>query len=222
MEKKHKKQIELMLGMAVQDIEQTGIMSIRLLVIKPDGTEFRFPPPQSFGVSLNLVSHSARMIYKKAMQMEVEKGKVIVGMFLYNSMITKPGDLVDNPNGETIYLLCMTVDGKIVIRQDYTVDENGKPVLGEKKVYDHDPEQSQMDYGTNAETLISLTNEEFAAIPEEDLAEGLPKEWIDYVHRERQNRDEDEWYCPKRATESSITDKKEGGSHEVPAAEETV
>jgi hypothetical protein len=51
---------------------------------------------------------------------------------------------------------------------------------------------------------------------------GFPKEWLDYVRRERKNRDEDEWYSPKRATESSITDKKEGGHDEIPAAEETV
>ena len=220
--KAYNKQIELMLGMAVQDIEQTGDMSIRLMVIKPDGTEFMFPPPQTIGISLNLESHSARMLHKRTMQLQVENGDIIAGMLLYNSMITKPGDLVDNPNDKSIYLLCMTIDGKTVIRQDYTIDETGKPVLGKKTVYEHDPEQSQIVYGANVEILMSYTDEQFAAIPEESWVGSIPKEWVDYVHRERQNRDSDEWSYAATEPIHSPPLAKKGGNDEVSTAEETV
>ena len=67
-----------------------------------------------------------------------------------------------------------------------------------------------------------MPDEMFAKVPQDTLSKSFPQEWIDYIHRERENRDEDEWYSPKREPDSSDPDTEQGGSHEVLAAEETV
>jgi hypothetical protein len=116
----------------------------------------------------------------------------------------------------------MTVDGKILIKQDYTINEAGKLVLGERTVIDHDPEDEFLVHGVLAERALGMPDEMFAKVPQETFSESFPQEWIDYIHRERENRDEDEWYSPKREPDSSDPDTEQGGSHEVLAAEETV
>ena len=69
--KKCKKQSELLLGLGMQDIEQQGRVSVRQLLVKADGTENMFPPPETNGVSLNLHSDSARIHFKRIMQQRV-------------------------------------------------------------------------------------------------------------------------------------------------------
>jgi len=59
--------IELLLGLGMQDIRQQGGASVRQLLVKADGTENMFPPPETNGVSLNLHSDSARMHFKRIM-----------------------------------------------------------------------------------------------------------------------------------------------------------
>jgi hypothetical protein len=222
MKKKYNKQIELLLGLGLQDIEQSGDVSIRQLSIKADGTENMFPPPETNGVSLNLHTDSARMDFKRIMQLRVEQGEFAGFLLLHNNIITKLGDLLEKPDGQSLYVSCMTVDGKILIKQDYTTNEAGKPVIGERTVIDHDPEDEFLVHGFLAEMALSMPDEMFAKVPQETFSESFPQEWIDYIHRERENRDEDEWYSPKREPDSSDPDTEQGGSHEVLAAEETV
>ena len=212
--------IELLLGLGLQDIEQSGDVSIRQLSIKADGTENMFPPPETNGVSLNL--HSARMHFKRIMQLRVEQGELAGFLLLHNNMITKLGDLLEKPDGQSLYVSCMTDEGKIVVKQDYTTNEAGKPVIGERTVIDHDPEDEFLVHGFLAEMALGMPDENFAKVPQETFSKSFPQEWIDYIHRERENRDEDEWYSPKREPDSSDPDTEQGGSHEVLAAEETV
>ena len=188
MVEKFNKQRELLLGLGMQDIEQQEDVPIRQLTINADGTESMFPPAQTHGVSLNLHSDSARILHKKTFQLKVEQGKILGFLLLYNNMVTKPGDLLDNPNGQSLYVLCMTIDGKIVVRQDYTTDEAGKLVLGERTVIDHDPEEEHLIHGFLAEMALSLPDELFES-HKDKMAEGLPQEWVDYVNRERENKD---------------------------------
>ena len=193
-------QIEMLIGLGIQDIEQKGQVSIREMAIKQDATETVFPPPGTSGISLNLQSHSSRMFFKRKMQLQVEKDAYAAVLLLYDSMITKPSDLLEKPTNQSLYVLCMTADEKIVVKQDYTKDEAGNPVLGERTVIDHDPEESQLAYGIIAEILQSCPDKDFEAIPEKLWAQNLPKEWVDYVRRERQNRDPTEWISPVAAS----------------------
>jgi len=221
MKKNFGPQIEMLFGLGIQDIEQTGDVLIRELSIKDDGAEELFPPSGTIGVSLNLHSHSARLNFKRVMELKTQKADIVGIMLLYNNMITNLKDLLDDQGKQSLYVLCMTADEKMLVRQAYTIDEAGKLVLGERIVLDHDPEETFLDHGFLAEQAVSMPDEMFAKVSKEILDDSFPKEWLDYIHRERKNRDEDEWYSPKRAT-ASITDKKEGGHDEVPAAEETV
>ena len=215
-------QIEMLLELGIQDIMHHGQISIREMAIKPDGTETVFPPPGTNGMSLNLQSHSSRMFFKRRMQLQVEKDAFAAVLLLYDSMITKPSDLLENPANQSLYVLCMTAGEKIVVKQDYTKDENGNPVLGERTVIDHDPEESQLAYGITAEILQSCSDKDFALIPEELLDKSLPKEWGDYVHKERQNKNPDEWVSPVAASLPFQPLPTKGGNHEVSDAEETV
>ena len=214
--------IELLLGLGMQDIRQQGGASVRQLLVKADGTENMFPPPETNGVSLNLHSASARMHFKRIMQLRVEQGELAGFLLLHNNIITKLGDLLEKPDGQSLYVSCMTDEGKIVVKQDYTINEAGKLVLGERTVIDHDPEDEFLVHGVLAEMALGMPDEMFAKVPQETFSESFPQEWIDYIHRERENRDEDEWYSPKREPDSSDPDTEQGGSHEVLAAEETV
>ena len=214
--------IELLLGLGLQDIEQSGDVSIRQLSIKADGTENMFPPPETNGVSLNLHSDSARIHFKRIMQLRVEQGELAGFLLLHNNIITKLGDLLEKPDGQSLYVSCMTDEGKIVVKQDYTTNEAGKPVIGERTVLENDPEDEFLVHGFLAEMALGMSDEMFAKVPQETFSESFPQEWIDYIHRERENRDEDEWYSPKREPDSSDPDTEQGGSHEVLAAEETV
>jgi len=214
--------IELLLGLGMQDIRQQGGASVRQLLVKADGTENMFPPPETNGVSLNLHSDSARMHFKRIMQLRVEEGEFAGFLLLHNNIITKLGDLLEKPDGQSLYVSCMTDEGKIVVKQDYTINEAGKLVLGERTVIDHDPEDEFLVHGVLAEMALGMPDEMFAKVPQETFSESFPQEWIDYIHRERENRDEDEWYSPKREPDSSDPDTEQGGSHEVLAAEETV
>ena len=222
MEKMIEDKAELLLGLGLQDIEQSGDVSIRQLSIKADGTENMFPPPETNGVSLNLHSDSARIHFKRIMQQRVEQGELAGFLLLHNNIITKLGDLLEKPDGQSLYVSCMTVDGKILVKQDYTINEAGKLVLGERTVIDHDPEDEFLLHGFLAEMALGMPDENFAKVPQETFSKSFPQEWIDYIHRERENRDEDEWYSPKREPDSSDPDTEQGGSHEVLAAEETV
>lgn len=200
MEKKFKQQIEMLLELGIQDIMQHGQVSIREIAIKPDGTETVFPPPGTNGVSLNLQNHSARMYFKREMQVQVENDAFADVLLLYDNMITTPSDLLENPNSKCLYVLCMTANEKMVVKQDYTIDETGKPVFVERIVFDHDLEESQLAYGIITEILQSCPDKDFEAIPEKLWVQDLPKEWVDYVRRERQNRDSDEWISPVAAS----------------------
>jgi len=222
MEEKIKGKIELLLGLGIQDIEQSGDVSIRQLSVKADGTESLFPPSETNGVSLNLHSDSARMHFKRIMQLRVEQGELAGFLLLHINMITKFGDLLEKPDGQSLYVSCMTVDGKIVVKQDYTINEAGKVVIGARTVIDHDPEDEFLEHGYLAERALSMPDEMFAKVPPETFSKSFPQEWIDYIHRERENRDEDEWYSPSRKLDSSTPDKEQGGSHEVFDLEETV
>ena len=222
MNKKVEGQIELLLGLGLQDIEQSGDVSIRQQSIKADGTENMFPPPETNGVSLNLHSDSARMHFKRIMQLRVEEGEFAGFLLLHNNIITKLGDLLEKPDGQSLYVSCMTDEGKIVVKQDYTTNEAGKPVIGERTVIDHDPEDEFLVHGFLAEMALGMPDEMFDKVPQETLSESFPQEWIDYVHRERENRDPDEWASPTREPDSSEPDTEQGGSHEVFDLEETV
>jgi len=156
------------------------------------------------------------------MQLRVEKGMKQGILLLYNNMVTRPSDLLENPNGQSLYVLCMTPDGKIVVRQDYTKDEAGKVILGERTVLDHDPEDNQVAYGFYSECLLSFSDEQFASIPEEMWTKGLPYEWIEYVYRERKHRNEEEWPSSDKNPIYPRLPIKQGGQDEVLAAEKTV
>ena len=174
MYKKYEKQINELMALGIRDLEQSGDVSMRLLSIKVDVSEELFPPSETNGVSLNLHSASARMHFKRIMQRRVEQGELAGFLLLYNNMVTKPGDLLDNPNGQSLYVLCMTIDGKIVVRQDYTTDEDGKLVLGERTVIDHDPEEEHLIHGFLAEMALSLPDKLFESLKDK-MAEGLPR-----------------------------------------------
>jgi hypothetical protein len=219
--KKFNKQIALLLGLGLQDIEQSGDASIRQLSIKADGTENMFPPQETNGVSLNLHSDSARMHFKRIMQQRVEQGELAGFLLLHNKIITKLGDLLEKPDGQSLYVSCMTVDGKILVKQDYTTNEAGKLVLGKRIVLDHDPEEDQADNGVLAEVALSLPDEHFERLKDK-MAEGLPQEWVDYVNRERENKDPSEWFSPVPEFEIPELPAEEGGHDEVLDAEETV
>jgi hypothetical protein len=214
--------VELLLDLGIQDIEQQGQVSIRQIVLNTDGTEKLFPPPETNGVSLNLHSHSARMNFKRIMELKFQEDDIAGFMLLYNSMITNLGDLLDNPSEQSLYVLCMTAEGKIVVKQDYTIDESGKLVHGERTVINHDPEDEFLDHGFLAEKALSMPDEMFAKVPKETFVESFPKEWLEYLHRERENRNNDEWYSPKRESDSSDQDTEQGGHDEVFDLEETV
>jgi hypothetical protein len=223
MMKKYERQIQELLALGRRDLEQNGMISIRETIVLDDGNEITVPPPGTGGISLNLDCDSARMCRKKMMWMRLKDNPAIEAIFfLHYRVIYALEDLVKHPNRLSLYVLGVTAEESIFVRQDYTLDHSKKLVFGELTVLDHDSEEAFLDHGFLAEQALSMPDEMFAKVPEDMLVESFPKEWLEYIHRERQNRDEDEWYSPKRATESSITDKKEGGSHEVPAAEETV
>jgi hypothetical protein len=213
--------IELLLGLGLQDIEQSGDVLMRLLSIKADGTENMFPPPETNGVSLNLHSDSARIHFKRIMQQRVEQGELAGFLLLHNNIITKLGDLLEKPDGQSLYVSCMTVDGKILVKQDYTTDEAGKLVIGEKAVIDHDPEEEHLTHGFLAEMALSLPDELLES-HKDKMAEGLPQEWVDYVNRERENKDPSEWFSPVPEFEIPELPAEEGGHDEVLDTEETV
>jgi hypothetical protein len=219
--KNFNKQIELLLGLGIQDIEKTGNVSIRELSIKVDGSEELFPPSETNGVSLNLHSDSARMHFKKIMQRRVEQGELAGFLLLHNNIITKLGDLLEKPDGQSLYVSCMTVDGKILVKQDYTTDEAGKLVIGEKAVIDHDPEEEHLIHGFLAEMALSLPDELLES-HKDKMAEGLPQEWVDYVNRERENKDPSEWFSPVPEFEIPELPAEEGGHDEVLDTEEPV
>ena len=218
---KFNKQIELLFGLGIQDIEKTGNVSIRELSIKVDGSEELFPPSETNGVSLNLHSDSARILHKKTLQLKVEQGKILGFLMLYDRMITDVDDLMNNQDSQSLYVLCITVEGKIVVKQDYTTDEAGKLVIGEKAVIDHDPEEEHLIHGFLAEVALSLPDELFES-HKDKMAEGLPQEWVDYVYRERESKDPSEWFSPVPEFEIPELPDEEGGHDEVLDAEETI
>ena len=221
--KKYEKQIQELLALGRRDLERDGIIPIRQTVVEADGKEFTIPPSEMKFASLNLRSDSARMSHKKKIWLSARKNPHAKAIFLlHDRVIYELADLEKYPNRLSLYVLGLTSEQEIFIRQDYTFDNSGKPVFGEVTVLDHDPEEAFLDHGFLAEQALSMPDKMFAKVPEDMLAESFPKEWLDYLHREREDRDDDDWYSPKRATESSITDKKEGGHDEVPVAEETV
>ena len=223
MQKKFKSQIEELMALGIRDLEQNGLILTRETIVDADGKEFTTPPPETNGISLNLHSDSARISHKKVLRRRVEKNPAIeAGFLLHGRVIYELADLVKHPNRLSLYVLGVAAEENIFVRQDYTSDNSKKLVFGEFTVLDNDPEDSFLDHGFLAERALSMPDEMFAKIPQNILAQSFPKEWIDYIHRERKNRDEDEWYSPKRATESPTIDKKQGGGHEVFDLEETV
>ena len=221
MYKKYEKQSNELMALGIRDLEQSGDVSMRLLSIKADGTENMFPPPETNGVSLNLHSDSARIHFKRIMQQRVEQGELAGFLLLHNNIITKLSDLLEKPDGQSLYVSCMTVDGKILVKQDYTTDEAGKLVIGEKAVIDHDPEEEHLIHGFLAEVALSLPDELFES-HKDKMAEGLPQEWVDYVNRERENKDPSEWFSPVPEFEIPELPAEEGGHDEVLDDEETV
>ena len=223
MYKKHQKQIQELMAIGRRDLEQNGIISIRGTIVYADGKETMFPPPGTNGVLLNLHKDSARMAHKKIMRHRIAVESDVEAMFfLHYRVIYELADLVKHPNRISLYVLGMTAEENIFVRQDYTLDNSLKFVFGELAVLDHDPEEAFWVHGYLAENAISMPDEMFAKVPQDTLSKSFPQEWIDYIHRERENRDEDEWYSPKREPDSSDPDTEQGGSHEVLAAEETV
>lgn len=223
MEKKFKNQFDELMALGIGDIKQLGDVSIRGTIVYADGKETMFPPPGTNGVLLNLHKDSARMAHKKIMRHRIAVESDVEAMFfLHNRVIYELADLVKHPNRISLYVLGMTAEENIFVRQDYTLDDSKKLVFGELAVLDHDPEEAFWVHGYLAENAISMPDEMFAKVPQDTLSKSFPQEWIDYIHRERENRDEDEWYSPKREPDSSDPDTEQGGSHEVLAAEETV
>ena len=223
MNKKYKKQPLELMELGRIDLEQNGMVSIRGTIVYADGKETMFPPPGTNGVLLNLHKDSARMAHKKIMRHRIAVESDVEAMFfLHNRVIYELADLVKHPNRISLYVLGMTAEENIFVRQDYTLDDSKKLVFGELAVLDHDPEEAFLVHGYLAENAISMPDEMFAKVPQDTLSKSFPQEWIDYIHRERENRDEDEWYSPKREPDSSDPDTEQGGSHEVLAAEETV
>ena len=220
--KKYEKQILGLLALGRRDLQQNGMISIRETIVHADGTKITYPSPETGGVSMNLHKDSARISHKKIMQARVKDTHTGAIFFLHYRVIYNLAYLVKHPNRLSLYFLGMTSEESIFVRQDYTLDDSSKLVFGEVTVLDHDPENEFLDHGYLAERAVSMHDEIFTKFSQDILTQSFPKEWLEYIHRERKNRDEDEWYSPRRATESSITDKKEGGSHEVSDVEEIV
>jgi len=222
--KKYEKEILDLLALGRRDLEQNELISNRETIVYADGKEITFPPPETKGISLNLDCDSARMRHKGMMRLRLwENPDIEAIFFLHYRVIYELADLVKHPNRLSLYVQGITTDEEyIFVRQDYTLDDSGKLVFGELTVLENDPEEAFLDHAFVAERTLGMSDEMFAESQQKMQELGFPKEWLDYVRRERKNRDEDEWYSPKRATDSSITDKKEGGHHEVSDAEETV
>jgi hypothetical protein len=223
MNKKYKKQPLELMELGRIDLEHNGMVSIRGTIVYADGKETMFPPPGTNGVLINLHKDSARMAHKKIMRHRIAVESDIEAMFfLHYRVIYELADLVKHPNRFSLYVLGMTAEESIFVRQDYTLDDSKKLVFGELAVLDHDPEDEFLVHGFLAERALGMPDEMFAKVPQETFSESFPQEWIDYIHRERENRDEDEWYSPKREPDSSDPDTEQGGSHEVFDLEETV
>ena len=223
MYKKHQKQIQELMAIGRRDLEQNGIISIRGTIVYADGKETMFPPPGTNSVLINLHKDSARIFHKKIMRHRIAVESDIEAIFLLHyRVIYELADLVKHPNRFSLYVLGMTAEESIFVRQDYTLDDSKNLVFGELTVLENDPEDEFLVHGFLAERALGMPDENFAKVPQDTLSKSFPQEWIDYIHRERENRDEDEWYSPKREPDSSDPDTEQGGSHEVLAAEETV
>jgi len=223
--KQYKNQIEELLALGRRDLEQNGMISIRETIVHVDGKESTFPPPGTNGVSLNWRIDCARLYYKQTMmRMRIEHSSDIVAIFfLHDRVIYELADLEKHPNRQSLYVLGQTIDEDVFVRQDYSIDGSGQPVFGELTVLDHDPEAESWLHGCRAAGLLGASDELCAKLLNDLQAKGYPKEWRDYVYRERQKREEDDdYFNSNRGSAASKQDTVKGGSDEIFDLEETV
>ena len=160
---KFKKQIEELMALGIGDIKQLGDVSIRGTIVYADGKETMFPPPGTNGVLLNLHKDSARMAHKKIMRHRIAVESDIEAIFLLHyRVIYELADLVKHPNRFSLYVLGMTAEESIFVRQDYTLDDSKNLVFGELTVLENDPEDEFLVHGYLAEKAITAISMGFS------------------------------------------------------------
>lgn len=201
---KYEGRIDELMALGVRDFLQTGGVTVRHLTVNLDGSEFMFPPVENHGISLNLGSHSARLNFKVLNNMKVTEGQTSGFLLLHDKLFVDP--VKQDGNGIlSLHVLCIDSEGQLFVTDRYSFNDAGDPNFIDRQIMDADPEQPHWKHGTLAELILSVPDEDFAKVPQELWADGLPQEWVDYVLHERQNRDSDEWEsAPGQSFEAAL------------------